>query len=201
MFRSATHIPPKQGIALASDGAAGMAMTVTHISAATASLVWMALEWLRYGKPSLVGIVTGMVAGLATITPASGFVGPLGGFVCGLAGGSICFFATPWVKHRLGIDDSLGVFAVHGVGGIIGTLLTAVFAAPALGGLGLAEGATIGGHLFAQAAGIAIVAVWSVAISFVILKAIDMTIGLRVPRDQEIEGLDITTHGERGYSL
>ncbi len=189
------------GSALASDGAAGMAMTVTHISAATASLVWMALEWLRYGKPSLVGIVTGMVAGLATVTPASGFVGPLGGRVCGLAGGAICFFATPWVKHSLGIDDSLDVFAVHGVGGITGSLLTAVFAVPALGGLGLADGATIGSHLFTQAAGIVIVAVWSVALSFIILKVIDVAIGLRVPPDQEIEGLDITTHGERGYSL
>ncbi|MDH5556802.1 MAG: ammonium transporter, partial [Alphaproteobacteria bacterium] len=189
------------GSALTSDGAAGMAMLVTHISAATASLVWMGLEWVRYGKPSLIGIVTGMVAGLATITPASGYVGPLGGVVCGLAGGTICFFATPWVKHRLGIDDSLDVFAVHGVGGITGTMLTAVFALPALGGLGLAEGATVGGHLFVQAAGIVIVAVWSVAISFVILKALDMTIGLRVSRDVETEGLDINTHGERGYSL
>lgn len=189
------------GSALTSDGAAGMAMTVTHISAATASLVWMGLEWVRYGKPSLVGIVTGMVAGLATVTPASGFVGPLGGFVCGLAGGAICFFATPWVKHRLRIDDSLDVFAVHGVGGITGTMLTAVFAAPALGGMGLAEGGSIGGHFFVQAAGIVIVAVWSVVISFVILKAIDLTIGLRVSPDVETEGLDITTHGERGYSL
>lgn len=189
------------GSALTSDGAAGMAMLVTHISAATASLVWMGLEWVRYGKPSLVGIVTGMVAGLATVTPASGFVGPLGGFVCGLAGGAICFFATPWVKHRLRIDDSLDVFAVHGVGGITGTMLTAIFAAPALGGLGLAEGASIGGHLFVQAAGIVIVAVWSVAISLVILKAIDLTIGLRVTREVETEGLDINAHGERGYSL
>jgi Amt family ammonium transporter len=189
------------GSALTSDGAAGMAMTVTHISAATASLVWMGLEWVRYGKPSLVGIVTGMVAGLATVTPASGFVGPLGGFVCGLAGGAICFFATPWVKHRLRIDDSLDVFAVHAVGGITGAMLTAVFAAPALGGLGLGEGASIGGHLYVQAAGIVIVAVWSVVISFVILKAIDLTVGLRVSPDVETEGLDITTHGERGYSL
>jgi Amt family ammonium transporter len=189
------------GSALTSDGAAGMAMTVTHISAATASLVWMGLEWVRYGKPSLVGIVTGMVAGLATVTPASGFVGPLGGFVCGLAGGAICFFATPWVKHRLRIDDSLDVFAVHGVGGMTGTMLTAIFAAPVLGGLGLAEGVSIGGQLFAQAVGVVIVAVWSVAISFIILKAIDMTIGLRVSPEIETEGLDITTHGERGYSL
>ena len=189
------------GSALTSDGAAGMAMTVTHISAATASLVWMALEWVRYGKPSLVGVVTGMVAGLATVTPASGFVGPLGGFVCGLAGGAICFFATPWVKHKLGIDDSLDVFAVHGIGGMTGTMLTAIFAAPVLGGLGLAGGVSMGGHLFVQAAGIVIVAVWSVAISFVILKAIDLTIGLRVSPDVETEGLDITTHGERGYSL
>ncbi len=189
------------GSALTSDGAAGMAMTVTHISAATASLVWMGLEWLRYGKPSLIGIVTGMVAGLATVTPASGFVGPLGGFVCGLAGGAICFFATPWVKHRLGIDDSLDVFAVHGMGGMTGTMMTAIFAVPALGGLGLAEGASIGDHLFVQAAGIVIVALWSVVISFVILKAIDLTIGLRVSPEVETEGLDITTHGERGYSL
>ncbi len=189
------------GSALTSDGNAGMAMTVTHISAATASLTWMALEWLRYGRASLVGIVTGMVAGLATVTPASGFVGPLGGLVCGLAGGGICFFATPWIKHRLGIDDSLDVFAVHGVGGMTGTLLTAVFAAPALGGLGHAAGATVGSQLLVQLGGIVVAAVWSALVTLVILKLIAVAVGLRVSPEVEIEGLDITTHGERGYSL
>lgn len=189
------------GSALTSDGSAGMAMTVTHISAATGSLVWMAFEWAKYGRASLIGIVTGMVAGLATITPASGYVGPLGGLACGLVGGVACYLLTQWVKHRLKIDDSLDVFAVHGVGGITGTLLAAIFAAPALGGLGLAEGATIAGHLWVQAAGIVIVAIWSGGLTFVILKAIAMTIGLRVTPLTESEGLDITAHGERGYNL
>jgi len=187
------------GSALTSDGAAGMAITVTHVSAAIGALVWMGFEWVKYGRPSLVGMVTGMVAGLATITPASGFVGPAGAVACGLAGGFICYWATQTIKHRLEIDDSLDVFAVHGVGGATGTLLTAVFAAPALGGLGLAEGASIGTHLWVQAAGIVIVGVWSGILSIGILKLLDRTVGLRVAADVETEGLDIREHGERGY--
>ncbi len=187
------------GSALASDGAAGMAITVTHVSAALGALVWMVIEWVQHGRPSLVGMVTGMVAGLATITPASGFVGPLGAVACGLGGGLVCYWATQTLKHRLQIDDSLDVFAVHGIGGATGTLLTAVFAWSAVGGLGLAEGATIGRHLWVQGAGVAVVAVWSAVLSIVILKLLDATIGLRVAPDVETEGLDIREHGERGY--
>jgi len=187
------------GSALASGGSAGMAITVTHVSAAIGALVWMVIEWTQHGRPSLVGMVTGMVAGLATITPASGFVGPAGAMACGLGGGVICYWATQTLKHKFHIDDSLDVFAVHGVGGATGTLLTAVFAAPGLGGLGLAEGASIGAHLWVQAAGVVIVAVWSAVASIVILKVIDGTVGLRVAPDVETEGLDIREHGERGY--
>ena len=187
------------GSALTSDGAAGMAITVTHISAAIGALVWMVIEWVQHGRPSLVGMVTGMVAGLATITPASGFVGPVGAVACGLGGGLICYWATQTLKHKLHVDDSLDVFAVHGVGGATGTLLTAVFAASALGGLGLADGASIGGHLWVQAAGVVIVAVWSAVLSIALLKLLDATIGLRVAPDVETEGLDIREHGERGY--
>jgi Amt family ammonium transporter len=188
------------GSALTSDGSAAMAMTVTHISAATASLVWMSIEWSKYGRPSLVGIVTGMVAGLATITPASGFVGPVGALVIGAAAGFICYFATQAVKQSFKIDDSLDVFAVHGVGGVLGTLLTAVFADAGLGGRGYAEGSSMGGSLWAQAIGVVATAVWSVVLTWIILKVVGGLVGLRVPEDQETEGLDVTTHGERGYN-
>jgi Amt family ammonium transporter len=189
------------GSALAADGNAGMAMTVTHISAAVASLTWMTIEWLRFGKPSLVGIVTGMVAGLATITPASGYVGPAGAVVIGLAAGILCFYAVQLVKHRLKIDDSLDVFAVHGVGGITGILLVAFFADPSLGGFGLPEGASMASQFGVQALGTAAVVVWSVVASAIILKAIDLTIGLRVNEDDETTGLDLAAHGERSYNL
>jgi len=180
---------------------AGMAMAVTHISAATASLVWVVIEWKKFGKPSLVGVVTGMVAGLATITPASGFVGPLGGFCIGLAGGVICYLAVDVIKHRFGIDDSLDVFAVHGVGGITGTLLTAVFGAASLGGIGLAEGTSVGSQFGVQAIGAVAVVAWSVIASFVILKICAATVGLRVTDDEANEGLDLAYHGESGYNL
>ncbi len=189
------------GSALAADGSAGMAMTVTHISAATASLVWMVIEWVRFGKPSLVGIVTGMVAGLATITPASGFVGPLGGFVIGLTGGLLCFWGVTFVKGRLGVDDSLDVFAVHGIGGMLGTMMTAVFATTALGGGGLADGVTMGGQLGVQAVGVIAVFLWSAIATFVIVKVTAPITGLRVSDEEITDGLDVTAHGERGYSL
>ena len=189
------------GSALAASGSAGMAMTVTHISAATASLTWMAIEWARYGRPSLVGLVTGTIAGLATITPASGFVGPLGGFALGIAAGIVCFAMVQLVKHRLQLDDSLDVFAVHGVGGALGSLLVAVFADAAFGGRGLSDTVTIGSAFAVQVAGVAATAVWSAAASFVILKGVDMLVGLRVDAEQENEGLDITAHGERGYDI
>jgi Amt family ammonium transporter len=189
------------GSALAADGNAGMAMTVTHISAAVASLVWAFLEYLRFGKPSVIGIVTGMVAGLASITPASGFVGPTGAIVIGIVSGVVCQYFTTWIKFRFKIDDSLDVFAVHGVGGIIGTMLVAVFAAPGFGGLGLAEGVSIAGQFQVQVIGILAVAAWSGVITWVLAQLIARTIGLRVSEESEIEGLDIIAHGERGYDL
>ena len=185
------------GSALAADGGAGMALLVTHISAATASLVWAGIEWVKYGKPSLVGIVTGMVAGLAAITPGSGFVGPIGGLVFGFLAGFLCFWAVGFIKQKIRIDDSLDVFAVHGVGGALGILLTSFFGAAALGGMGLGEGMTIGKQLGAQALGLLVTVVWSLAISWIIIKAIGGTIGLRVSEEDEIEGLDLTAHGER----
>jgi Amt family ammonium transporter len=187
------------GSALAANGNAGMAMVVTHISAATASLTWMAIEWIRYGRPSLVGTVTGTIAGLATITPASGFVGPLGGLVYGVASGGLCFIAVQAIKQRFRIDDSLDVFAVHGVGGILGTLLTAFFALPALGGLGLPAGATVVSQLGVQALGAGAAVLWAGFASFVILKVILAWIGLRVEAEKETEGLDVTVHGEHAY--
>ncbi len=187
------------GSALAADGSAAMAMTVTHISAATASLVWMAIEWVKHGKPSLVGIVTGTIAGLATITPASGFVGPIGGLVYGLVAGSACFYAVQFIKHRLKIDDSLDVFAVHGIGGILGTLMAAVFALPSLGGMGLPEGQTVAGQFGVQVLGVVATVVWSVIFSYIILKVVGAIVGLRVTADDETEGLDVTSHGEHAY--
>ena len=189
------------GSALAADGSAAMAMTATHISAAAASLSWMAWEWIKFGKPSLVGIVTGMVAGLATITPASGFVGPVGALIIGLLAGVVCQWATRWIKERVKIDDSLDVFAVHGVGGILGTLLTAVFATTGLGGMGLAEGMTMGNQFGVQVVGVVAVAIWSALLTFIIAKIASGLFGLRVREEEEIEGLDIISHGERGYEL
>jgi len=189
------------GSALAADGNAGMAMVVTHISAATASLTWAAVEWIKFGKPSLIGIVTGMVAGLATITPASGFVGPAGALIIGVVAGLVCQWMTTWIKQTVRIDDSLDVFAVHGVGGILGTLMVSFLATATFQGLGLAEGMTIGSQLGVQALGIASVAIWSAVASYMILKIANAIFGLRVADEDEIEGLDITSHGERGYDL
>jgi Amt family ammonium transporter len=189
------------GSALAADGAAGMAMLVTHIGAASGSLGWMFSEWVRFGKPSVLGIVTGMVAGLGTITPASGFVGPVGALVIGGVAGVACFWATQTVKRKLHIDDSLDVFPVHGVGGIIGTLLTAVFAASTLGGLGLPEGVTVVRQFGTQLTGVLATIVWCGVLTFVILKVVDALIGLRVGREQETQGLDVVLHEETGYNL
>ena len=188
------------GSALAAGGGAGMAMTVTHISASTAALTWMAIEWIRFGKPTLVGIATGAIAGLATITPASGFVGPLGGLVFGLLAGSVCFYAVGVIKSRLQIDDALDVMAVHGVGGAMGTLLTAVFGVVALGGLGLSA-TGLGGQFGIQLVGVLATLVWSAVLTFVIIKVVTALVGLRVEREVEIEGLDVTVHGETGYTL
>jgi Amt family ammonium transporter len=189
------------GSALAADGSAAMAMLVTHIAAATASLAWMFCEWVRYGKPSVLGIVTGMVAGLGTITPASGFVGPMGALAIGLAAGLLCFFATNYMKRALGVDDSLDVFPVHGVGGILGTTLTGVFAASALGGVGYAEGQSMGGQVLVQLAGVAATLVWSGVLTWVLIKVCDALAGMRVQAEQETEGLDTVLHNEKGYNL
>ncbi|MEJ2453309.1 MAG: ammonium transporter [Candidatus Thiodiazotropha sp.] len=192
------------GSALASDGNAAMAMLVTHISAATGAMTWLVREWIKFGKPSALGAVTGMVAGLGTITPASGFVGPGGALVIGLLAGIICFSATNYLKQVLKIDDSLDVFPVHGVGGMLGTLLAGIFSATSLGvfsGYGFADGITsIGGQLMVQFIGVIATVVFTGVATFVLLKVVDSLIGLRVSRDQEIEGLDIVLHEERGYN-
>jgi Amt family ammonium transporter len=187
------------GSALAAGNSAGMALLVTHIAAATASLVWMGIEWFRFGRPSLVGIVTGMVAGLATVTPASGFIGVPGGLILGLAGGVACYIAVDILRVRMKIDDSLDVFAVHGVGGIIGSLLVAWLALPSFGGLGLADGGSATSQFGVQFLSVAITVGWTVVASVVILKVIGAVIGLRVDQQDEIEGLDLSQHGERGY--
>ena len=192
------------GSALAANGDAGMAMLATHMSAAAGALTWMFVEWLRFGKPSALGAVTGMVAGLGTITPASGFVGPAGGLVMGIAGGFICFNATMYLKQKLHIDDSLDVFPVHGVGGALGTILAAVFASASLGvfsGQGYNEGMTMGSQLGVQVIGVLATAIYTAIASFVLLKLVDAIIGLRVSDDEETEGLDLNQHNERGYDL
>ena len=189
------------GSALAANGDAGMAMAVTHISAATASLVWMGIEWAKFGKPSLVGIITGMVAGLATITPASGFVGPLGGVCIGLAGGFICYWAVGLVKRTFMIDDSLDVFGVHGIGGMLGTLMTGVFVSAGLGGAGYGKDVTMGSQMTVQATGVVATVVWSIVLTFIIIKVTQAVTGLRVSDEQIADGLDMSAHGERGYSL
>jgi Amt family ammonium transporter len=189
------------GSALAADGAAGMAMLVTHIGAATGALAWMVCEWMRYGKPSALGAVTGMVAGLGTITPASGFVGPMGALAIGAAAGITCFFATSYMKQALKVDDSLDVFPVHGVGGIIGTILTGVFAAAALGGVGYPEKVTMGGQVLVQVTGVLAVAAWSGVVTWILLKITDAVAGMRVQAEEEIEGLDTVLHNEKGYNL
>jgi ammonium transporter, Amt family len=188
------------GSALAADGAAGMAMLVTHIAAAAGSLAWLVCETAKYGKPSVLGIVTGMVAGLGTITPASGFVGPMGALIIGAAAGVICFLATSYMKRALAVDDSLDVFPVHGVGGILGTVLTGVFAG-VLGGAGYAEGQTMGGQVLVQLAGVLAVAAWSGVLTWVLLKLTDAVVGMRVAGDEETEGLDTVLHNEKGYNL
>jgi len=192
------------GSALAANGDAGMAMLVTHMSASAGALTWMACEWFKFGKPSALGAVTGMVAGLGTITPASGFVGPMGGLVIGILGGFLCFNMTNLLKIKLRIDDSLDVFPVHGVGGALGTILAGVFASASLGifsGQGYAEGMDMASQLTVQVTGVIATFVYTVIATFVILKLVDVLLGLRVGTDEETEGLDINQHNERGYDL
>ena len=189
------------GSALAANGDAAMAMLVTHISAAAGAFTWMCAEWVKYGKPSALGAVTGMVAGLGTITPASGFVGPAGGLIIGLSAGIVCFLATNYIKRTLKIDDSLDVFPVHGVGGILGTLLTAVFASSALGVFSGQEDISIGSQLGVQATGVIATIAYTAVVTFIILKVTDMLVGNRIEEDEEVEGLDLVSHNERGYDL
>ncbi len=189
------------GSALAADGSAGMAMLVTHIGAATGSLAWIVCERLRYGKPSVLGIVTGMVAGLGTITPASGFVGPMGAIAIGGAAGVVCFFATSYMKRVLSVDDSLDVFPVHGVGGILGTFLTGIFVSSAFGGIGYPDNVAMGGQIVTQLVGIAAIGLWSGILTWVLLKLVDAVSGLRVAGEEETEGLDTVLHNEKGYNL
>jgi Amt family ammonium transporter len=192
------------GSALAANGDAGMAMLVTHLSAAAGTLTWLCIEWIKYGKPSALGAVTGMVAGLGTITPASGFVGPAGALVIGCSAGIVCFYATLYLKQVLKIDDSLDVFPVHGVGGILGTFMAGIFASSELGifsGQGLADGVTMGQQLLVQLTGIVAVFVYTAVVTYVILIIIRALIGLRVTEDEERQGLDLVSHNERGYDL
>lgn len=189
------------GSAVAADQSAAMAMLVTHLSAATASVVWLVIEKVRFGKPSLVGIVTGTIAGLATITPASGTVGPLGGVLLGLAGGVVCYIAVDLVKLKMKIDDSLDVLAVHGVGGATGTILLVFLASETLGGTGLADTMSISQQLWVQVIGVAVVAVWSVIATVIIVLVTKAVVGLRATQEEEIEGLDFSHHGETAYRL
>jgi len=188
------------GSALAADGSAGAALVATHLSAATAGLVWALIEYRRFKRASMVGLVTGVVAGLATVTPASGFVSPIGGVILGAAGSLVCYQAVEFVKHRIKVDDSLDVFAVHGVGGILGTLLVALLATPWLGGAGYAEGVTMGHQAVTQIIGVAVVCAWSAIASLALAWIIDKTIGLRAPVEAIEEGLDLAAHGERAFN-
>ncbi|KHD11161.1 ammonia channel protein [Candidatus Thiomargarita nelsonii] len=190
------------GSQLAADGTAGMAMAVTQIATAAAALAWMFSEWLSHSKPSVLGIASGAVAGLVAITPASGYVGPMGALAIGAASGIGCFFAATKLKRIFGYDDSLDVFGVHAVGGIIGAILTGVFAATSLGGTGFGEGnTTIAAQVVAQLIGVVATIIFTTIMSFIILKVIDIFIGLRVNEEQETEGLDIALHEERGYII
>ncbi len=191
------------GSALGANGDAGMAILVTHLSAACGAATWSIIEWVKYGKPSVLGIITGMVAGLGTITPASGFVGPAGAMVIGISAGVVCFYATLYMKQKLKIDDSLDVMPVHGVGGILGTLAVAVFASSELGlfsGQGLEN--TISDQLWIQSTGIAATIAYTAVVTYIIFKVIGLlTGGIRVDEDQEAEGLDLVSHNERGYDI
>ncbi len=189
------------GSELAADGTAGMAMTVTQLATATAALTWMFAEWVNHGKPSVLGIATGAVAGLVAITPASGTAGPMGAIAIGFAGALFAFIASTKVKRALGYDDSLDVWGVHGVAGIVGAILTGVFADASLGGAGLEEGVTIGAQVWVQFISVVGTLVYGGIVSYILLKLIDLAIGLRVTEEQETEGLDLALHDERGYII
>jgi len=187
------------GSAVAANGSAGMAMLVTQIATAAAALSWMAIEWIIHRRASVLGIASGAVAGLVAITPAAGTIGPGGALILGVIAGVICFFAATRLKHRFGYDDSLDVFGVHAIAGIIGALLTGPFASAALGGFGNIEHPLL--QLWIQCKGVGFTVLWSGLLSLLILKAIDWTIGLRVDEEQEQVGLDLALHEERAYNL
>ena len=189
------------GSALAADGDAAMAVAVTHISAATGAFTWMVIEWMRYGKPSALGAVTGMVAGLGTITPAAGYVDPAAALLIGFCAGTVCFFATMLLNLKLKIDDSLDVFPVHAVGGALGTILTGVLASDALGRFGGREAIDISEQVVVQVGGVVAVAAYTAAATYVILRLTDALVGNRVPAEVETEGLDLEAHNERGYTI
>ena len=187
------------GSAAAANGTAGMAMLVTQIATAAAALGWMFAEWITHGKPSALGIASGVVAGLVAITPAAGTVGPMGALVIGLVSGVVCFFCATSLKRKMGYDDSLDAFGVHGIGGIVGAILTGVFAAPALGGFGTVE--DIGAQVWVQAKGVGFTVIYTAIVTYVILKVLDLVMGLRVNEEEEAVGLDLAQHNERGYNL
>jgi Amt family ammonium transporter len=178
-------------------------MLVTMIATAAAALGWMFVEWLTHGKPSALGIASGVIAGLVAITPAAGTCGPMGAIVIGLSAGVICFFCATSLKRKLGYDDSLDAFGVHGIGGIVGALLTGIFAAPALGGFGtvFSEENTILDQFITQAQGVGLTVLYTAIVTYVILKVLDMVMGLRVTEEEETVGLDLALHNERGYNL
>ena len=187
------------GSALTAGGNAGMALLVTHISASAASLIWMIIDWIKFGRPSLVGMVTGMVAGLATVTPASGYIGIPGGIILGLIGGYFCYVGVDLIRNKLKIDDSLDVFAVHGIGGMIGSILVSILATDIFSGLGLNDGMTIVSQIYVQILCVLITIIWTAIGSFLILKSISFFMSIRVNEDLEVEGLDMSEHGEKGY--
>ncbi len=192
------------GSAVAANGNAGMAMLATHTSAAAGALAWMTMEWVRYGKPSVLGVATGVIAGLATITPAAGFVGPGGALVIGIVAGMVCFSATNYMKRALKVDDSLDVFPVHGIGGMLGTMAAGVFASTELGlfsGMGYAEGMSMGRQLGVQLLGIFVIGGYTVVLTFVLLKLVDAITPLRASQEEETMGLDTSQHNERGYDI
>ena len=190
------------GSALAAGEGAGMAMLVTHIAAATATITWMAVDWIKNGKPGIVGMITGTIAGLATVTPASGFIGPMGALILGFLAGIICYWAVGLIKNAINLDDTLDVFAVHGVGGMLGTALAGLLATSQYGGLGLAEGQTVYGQTMVQLTGIASVAIYTLIATVIIVMVTKLFFGLRVnDKEESTDGLDISTHGESGYNL
>ena len=190
------------GSAVAADGAAGMAMLVTQVATASAALSWMFVEWIKHGKPSVLGIVTGAVGGLVAITPASGSVGPMGAIAIGVVAGILCFWGATSLKKKMGYDDSLDAFGVHGIGGIVGAMLTGIFCAEGLGGQGFGDGhSSIGSQLVAQFIAVIFTIVYCGVLSFIILKIVDAIIGLRVSEEEENQGLDISLHDEQGYGM